>query len=188
MSQYPSREPDPRAIPPAPGDQAGPGIPPGEGGAEGVAQDDAQRAADEARPADRGARDPPWVGPALHRAPLHVRRRIDRPRSLRSSPRGRIPEDKHGQLVEDVFLPPDLAIEILSPGQTVSDLDGEALALRAQRRPTGLAHPTETPPSVRLPPRSAHRDPGEPGRSRGRGVLPGFTLPLSELFGWLVRR
>ena len=34
----------------------------------------------------------------------------------------RILRDPKGRLVDDVFLPPDLAIEVLSPGQTVKNL------------------------------------------------------------------
>ena len=36
----------------------------------------------------------------------------------------RIPEDEHGELPEEVFTYPDIAIEVISPGQTVRSLSG----------------------------------------------------------------
>ncbi len=102
--------------------------------------------------------------------------------------KGRIPEDKHGQLVEDVFLPPDLAIEILSPGQPVRNL-GAKLS-RCVLHGVRLAWLIQPKPRRVFVVR-----PGQPietlengGILEGEDVLPGFSLPLSELFGWLVRR
>ena len=100
--------------------------------------------------------------------------------------RGRIPKDEHGRLVDDVLLPPDLAIEILSPGQTLKTL-GIKLSRCVSHgvRQGWLIQPRRSRVFVFRPDRPVETlEPGEV--LRGEDVLPGFTLPLSEMFGWLV--
>ena len=99
--------------------------------------------------------------------------------------RGRIPIDKQGRKVEDIRFPPDLAIEILSPGQTVKKLTarldwcvrhgvrlGWLIQPRKQRvfvlRP---GHPVEVLESGAI--------------LSGEDAIPGFALPIAEMFGWL---
>ena len=100
--------------------------------------------------------------------------------------RGRLPKDRRGQLVEKVLLAPDLAVEILSPGQTVAKLS--ARLTRCVRKGVRLAW--------LIQPRRRRVFVFRPGQPRqtlelgdvlpGDDVLPGFALPLEELFGWLV--
>lgn len=93
--------------------------------------------------------------------------------------RDRLPSD------EDVMEPPDLAIEVISPGQTVRDLSaklrwcvehGVALGwlIRPRRRTAFVFRPGQ--PVEEL---------DERGTLSGEGVVPGFALPLATLFGWL---
>ena len=100
--------------------------------------------------------------------------------------RGRVPKDSGGQLVEKVFQPPDLAVEIISPGQTVAQLSARlercirkgvrlAWLIQPRRRRVFVFHPGQTRQTLEL----GDVLPGE-------DVLPGFALPLDELFGWLV--
>jgi Uma2 family endonuclease len=100
--------------------------------------------------------------------------------------RGRIQKDERGRYAENVFLAPDLAIEILSPGQTVKHLTAKLTRCVAHGvRLAWLIQPRR------------HRvfvfRPGEPVQELGIGgvldgfdVLPGFSLPLAEVFGWLI--
>ena len=88
-------------------------------------------------------------------------------------------------LDEDVLIPPDLAIEIHSPGQTVGELrlklrhslkHGSRLAwliLTRRRR----IHVLRRGQKVQI------LEPGDV--LGGEDVLPGFSLPLDEIFGWL---
>jgi Uma2 family endonuclease len=100
--------------------------------------------------------------------------------------RGRIPKDKSGKHVDDVFLAPDLAIEIISPGQTVKQLTARALWCMAHAvRLFWVIQPSRRRVFV--------FQPGRPPETLGLGdtlsgftVLPGFALPLEEMFGWLT--
>ena len=100
--------------------------------------------------------------------------------------RGRIPRDEHGRLVDDVFLPPDLAIEILSPGQTLKSLGAKlSRCVRHGVRLGWLIQPRRSRVFVFRPDRPVETlELG--GVLQGEDVLPGFALPLSEMFGWLV--
>jgi Uma2 family endonuclease len=96
--------------------------------------------------------------------------------------RGRIPRDASGKPVEDVLLPPDLAIEIISPGQTIRDLTarlswcvhhGVELAWLIQPRKERAFvfrpnHPIET----------LERDQALDGEQ----ILPAFRIALDDLF------
>jgi Uma2 family endonuclease len=101
-------------------------------------------------------------------------------------PKGRIPKDATGKLVDDVFLAPDLAIEIISPGQTVKNLSARLTWCVAHGVRLGwLIQPTRERVLIFRPDRPAEtleRD----GSLSGEDVLPGFALPLAEMFGWLV--
>ena len=100
--------------------------------------------------------------------------------------RGRIPKDEHGRLVDDVLLPPDLAIEILSPGQTLKNLGAKLTrCVRHGVRLGWLIQPRRSRVFVFRPDRPVETlEQGDV--LRGDDVLPGFALPVSELFGWLV--
>jgi len=100
--------------------------------------------------------------------------------------RGRIPKDEHGRRVDDVVLPPDLAVEILSPGQTLKNLGTKlSRCVRQGVRLGWLIQPRRSRVFVFRPDRPVETL--ELGDAlQGEGVLPGFALPLSEMFGWLV--
>jgi Uma2 family endonuclease len=100
--------------------------------------------------------------------------------------RGRIPKDAKGKRVDDVFLAPDLAIEIISPGQTVKNLSTRLTWCVAHGVRLGwLIQPTRERVLIFRPERpveTLERD----GLLSGEDVLPDFALPLAEMFGWLV--
>jgi Uma2 family endonuclease len=99
---------------------------------------------------------------------------------------GRLPRDEKGHYVERVFLPPDLAIEILSPGPTVKFLTAKlARCLQNGVRLAWLIQPRKQREFV-FRPGQTPRELGPGDVLDGHEVLPGFTLPLAELFGWLV--
>jgi len=100
----------------------------------------------------------------------------------------RIPRDQHGELLDDVFIPPDIAVEIRSPGQSLrSQIDrcrwyvgnGVEIAL--------LVDPDDR--SVRL-----FRADADMQVLRGEdridldSVLPGFQLTAQQLFDALKMR
>jgi Uma2 family endonuclease len=100
----------------------------------------------------------------------------------------RLPTDSRRWQREGMSIPPDLAVEILSPGQTV-----RALASRLRRcvndgvRLAWLVQPRRCAVHV--------FQPGQPVRTlertdvlEGEPVLTGFRLPLDTLFGWLESR
>ncbi len=98
----------------------------------------------------------------------------------------RIPVDSDGNLIEQKStIPPDFSVEILSPGQTVAKLSARLQRLiRKGVRMGWLIQPRRDRVFVFLP--------DQPVRELGRGdvlsgeeVLPGFDLPVEELFGWL---
>jgi Uma2 family endonuclease len=100
--------------------------------------------------------------------------------------RGRLPKDSKGHYAEQVLLPPDLAVEILSPGQTVSKLSARLnRCLQKGVRMAWLIQPRRQRVLVFLPGRPP-RELGPGDVLEGEDVLPGFALPLDELFGWLV--
>jgi Uma2 family endonuclease len=100
--------------------------------------------------------------------------------------RGRLPRDRQGRYAERLALAPDLAVEILSPGQTVKKLSAKlARAVRNGVRLAWLIQPRRNRVFVFRP----DQPPLELGPGDvldGYDVLPGFTLPIDELFGWLV--
>ena len=96
--------------------------------------------------------------------------------------RERVPRDAHGQVTDDTTVPPDIAVEIISPGQSRTRLmarcrwyvsNGVRLAVFADPRRR----------VVRL-----FRPGAESGDQRGRDlldltdVLPGFTLTVDDFF------
>ena len=88
-------------------------------------------------------------------------------------------------LDEEIVVPPDIAIEILSPGQSVGEL---RLKLRHS-----ISHGTKLAWLIHSKAERVHVI--RPGQKSvvfmsgeiltGEPVLPGFTLPVAEVFGWL---
>ncbi len=98
---------------------------------------------------------------------------------------GRIPRDDQGQQVDDVFLPPDLAVEIISPGQTIKNLVARLTwCVRHGVRLGWLIQPRKRRVYVIRPNRPVETL--EVGQELdGAEVLPGFRLALATMFGWL---
>lgn len=98
---------------------------------------------------------------------------------------GRIARTPSGKLVEDVFVAPDLAIEILSRGQTVKELSNKLKqSVRKGVKLAWLIQPSRELMHVFRP------DAGVLTLERGDTltadeVLPGFALSVAEMFDWL---
>lgn len=99
--------------------------------------------------------------------------------------KGRVPRHPDGKQVEDLFVPPDLAIEIISPGQTIKNLtarldwcpaNGVELAWLIQPRKE-RAFAFRRGRSIETLGRSGALD--------GEQVIPGFRLALTNLFSWI---
>ncbi len=100
----------------------------------------------------------------------------------------RIPADEHGEAADDVDIPPDIAIEIASPGQSMRGLaDRCRWYVRNGVRVALLVDPGRR--AVR-----AFRADGETGPLHGArrvelgDVIPGFSLGVDELFEALRAR
>jgi Uma2 family endonuclease len=96
--------------------------------------------------------------------------------------RERIPRDPSGEVADDFFDPPDIAIEIISPGQTVTAMTarcrwfvehGVRIALLARPRDRSVTRFVRGTEPVTL--RGADRIDLD-------DVLPGFELTVQELF------
>jgi Uma2 family endonuclease len=100
--------------------------------------------------------------------------------------RGRIPRDAQGRLVDDIFLPPDLMIEIISPGQTLKSLSARSTWCLAHGvRLCWVIQPTKNRVHGFVPAAQVQVL-GVGDTLLGHDVLPGFALPQAELFGWLL--
>jgi Uma2 family endonuclease len=99
--------------------------------------------------------------------------------------KGRIPKDSRGKLEEDLFLAPDLMIEVISPGQTVKAMLARLnRSVEAGVRLGWLIQPRRKRVLVVSPGiPTAILDPGSV--LDGGDVLPEFSLPIDEIFGWL---
>jgi len=99
--------------------------------------------------------------------------------------RNRLPDPTSPVDREEVSTPPDLAVEILSPGQTVGELSRKLRSairrgvrlgwlIDEARRNVHVFHPAKKPQVLRA---------GDV--LSGGEVLPGFALAIDELFGWV---
>ena len=99
----------------------------------------------------------------------------------------RIPYDEKGTLVDDLFLAPDIAIEIVSPGQSTNALIDRCLWYVSHGAQIALLSDPDDESVV------AFRQGQEPRVQRGPeridldDVLPGFELVVDELFNSLRR-
>jgi len=93
--------------------------------------------------------------------------------------------DEQGEVADVTPYPPDLHVEIISPGQTVRSSHGKLVHSTSHGCSLGwLIHPYRKTVDVYRP--------GQPIDKRGAGdvlqgdpILPGYVLPVAELFGWL---
>jgi len=99
----------------------------------------------------------------------------------------RIAYGPDGQLVDDVFLPPDLAVEILSPGQSSRGAEDKLRwSVRHGVRLGAFIDPYRY--RVRLfEPGARTRTLAEKDSLDGKQVIPGFRLAVKTIFGWLRR-
>lgn len=99
--------------------------------------------------------------------------------------RDRIPIGPEGEPIDDVFLAPDLAIEILSPGQSVPAAEKRLLwAVKNGVRLAWLVDPKRRYVKVFRPSTRPLRLNGD-DLLDGADVLPGFHLKVREVFDWL---
>jgi Uma2 family endonuclease len=97
----------------------------------------------------------------------------------------RMPAFRRNSEAPDVLYPPDIAVEILSPGQTVGEQSARLrFAIRRGTRIGWLIHPIRETVTVYRPRRRAEILRAGDTLS-GEDVLPGYRLPINELFGWL---
>jgi Uma2 family endonuclease len=99
--------------------------------------------------------------------------------------RSRIPRDSRGRQVEDVMVAPDLMIEIVSPGQTVAELENKLTrSIRNGVRLGWLVRPRQRQIRVFRPGRTPETL-GAGQTLSGEDVVPGFRLKIDEIFAWL---
>lgn len=95
--------------------------------------------------------------------------------------------DEQRDVADDVRVPPDIHIEIISPKQGAADAREKLAHSTAHGCEIGwLVHPYQrTIDEYRpgLPPRRLPDD----GELDGAPVLPGFVLPVPEVWGWMKR-
>ena len=95
--------------------------------------------------------------------------------------------DYAGKLVDQLMIPPDLHVEIISPKQGVTEADEKLRHSTNHGCVLGwLVHPYRKTIEVYRP-GSAPVRLGLDGLLEGDPVLPGFRLPVAEVFEWLRR-
>ena len=96
--------------------------------------------------------------------------------------------DDNEEIIDDIAIPPDLHVEIISPKQGVTEADEKLRHSTTHGCVLGwLVHPYRRTIDVYRP----GTEPvclGLEGVLEGEPVLPGFRLPVAEVFGWLKRR
>jgi Uma2 family endonuclease len=95
--------------------------------------------------------------------------------------------DTNGEPVNETWRPPDLHVEIISPQQSVKRARENLAHSTSNGCPLGwLINPEAKPRTIDVycPGRPAERLPAD-GVLEGEPVLPGFRLPVAEVFAWL---
>ena len=99
-----------------------------------------------------------------------------------------IETDEDGVVLNPTMRPPDIHIEIVSPDQSARKCREKLAFSRANGCPLGwLIDPERMRVLVYRPGRRAKKLPHD-GVLEGDPVLPGYRLPVAELFGWLIWR
>jgi Uma2 family endonuclease len=100
-----------------------------------------------------------------------------------------IETDENGEILDPTLRPPDIHIEIVSPEQSVKKCREKLTFSTANGCPLGwLIDPIRKTVHVFRPGQRAKQVPAD-GILDGDPVLPGYRLPVAELFDWLkVRR
>ena len=102
--------------------------------------------------------------------------------------RDHIETDENGDLINETFLPPDIHVEVASPDQPIKKNRDKLKFSTANGCPLGwLIDPERQTVEVYRPGRFREQLPAD-GVLVGEPVLPGYRLPVAELFGWLTYR
>ena len=97
---------------------------------------------------------------------------------------GQIPRNAEGEIGDDVFVAPRVAVEILSPGQTMADFEEKARFYISHGVQVALLIDPEDKRVQVFRPGMAPQMLGLDGVLED-SALPGLRLPVAELFGWL---
>jgi Uma2 family endonuclease len=99
-----------------------------------------------------------------------------------------IATDEQGEPVNETPIPPDIHVEIISPDQSVTSSHEKLVHSTSNGCPLGwLIHPERKTIDAYRPGRPPERL-ADDGVLDGDPVLPGFRVPVAEVFGWLVLR
>ncbi len=99
-----------------------------------------------------------------------------------------IDTDEQGRFVNETPIPPDIHVEIISPDQSVTKSHEKLVHSTSNGCPLGwLIHPERETIDAYRPGRPPERL-ADDGVLDGEPVLPGFRVPVAEVFGWLVLR
>jgi Uma2 family endonuclease len=99
-----------------------------------------------------------------------------------------IEADEDGEILDPTLRPPDIHIEIVSPDQSVRKCREMLIFSTANGCPLGwLIDPIRKTVHVYRPGQRAKPVPAD-GVLEGDPDLPGYRLPVAELFGWLKLR
>lgn len=97
----------------------------------------------------------------------------------------RIPRTADGKVADDFILPPDIAVEVISPGQTVAKLSERCRWFVANGVPIALLVVPRRRTVFRFHATEGERALSGDDRIDLDGVLPGFELTVATLFGAL---
>jgi Uma2 family endonuclease len=96
--------------------------------------------------------------------------------------------DDEGEYINESLWQPGIHVEILSPDQSAAEsIETLSFSARHGCRLGWLIDPERKTIRVRRPGRKLRQLPAD-GVLEGEPVLPGFRLPVAELFGWLRPR
>ena len=99
-----------------------------------------------------------------------------------------IETDDDGEVLDPTLLPPDIHIEIVSPEQSARKCREKLVFSTSNGCPLGwLIDPIRRTAHVFRPGQRPEQIPAD-GFLTGDPVLPGYRLPVAELFGWLKLR
>ena len=99
-----------------------------------------------------------------------------------------IPRDEHGDVSNESLLPPDILIEIRSPGEPIDQAHAKIVGSIADGCPLAwFIDPCEGTADVFRAGVAPERLPAD-GFLDGSPVLPGFRLAVAEIFDWSIDR
>jgi Uma2 family endonuclease len=94
--------------------------------------------------------------------------------------------NERGRPANETPWPPDIHVEIISPEQSLKKARAKLTHSTSHGCSLGwLIHPVRETIDVYRPSQSAEERVASDGVLEGEPVLPGFRLPVAEVFGWL---